>query len=179
MRRYVIAVLMVFGAALANAAAAAAPLDITLVPDTRNPAHPKMGDWLQFQSLVKNTGGTPIQGLVVWLSLVDVTPGSEQPVDLEDWSAHKSVVRAGLAPGEAFTVRWPLRLIQAGDYRVVISAAERGAGTLVASPFADVHIARKPTVESARILPVALGVPLLVAGFAGWRIRRGAGVSAE
>lgn len=153
-------------------ASAAAPVEMTLTADAKNPAQPKMGDWMKFHTVVRNTGAETLASVVVWLSLVEVTPGSEQPVDLEDWSAHKAVVRATLAPGEAFNVDWPLRLIQAGDYRVAISAAERTASALSASPFADIHVQRIPTVESARILPVALGVPLLIAGFAGWRLRR-------
>jgi hypothetical protein len=31
------------------------------------------------------------------------------------------------------------------------------------------HIASKPVVESARILPVALGVPLVIVGMMGYR----------
>lgn len=173
MKRWTMILLVLLAGALgAGAVSAAAAVEITLRPNAHNPAQPKMGDWLKFDSVIRNTGSAPLKGLVVWLSLVEVTSGREQPVDLEDWSAHKSVVRATLAPGEAFTVTWPLRLIQAGDYRVVISAAERTAPTLLASPFADFNVKRIATVESRRILPVALGMPLLIAGFAGWRLRR-------
>jgi len=161
------------GVLLGGASAwAEAPVQITLTPDPHNPAQPKMGDWLKFHSVIKNTGRQPVSGLVVWISLVQVDPGKEQPVDLEDWSAHKAALRPSLAPGQSFSVDWPIRLIQAGNYRVVISAAERTASTLLASPFADFHVERKPTIESRRILPVALGMPLLIAAFAGWRLRR-------
>lgn len=158
--------------ALASGCATAAPLEISLVPAAQNPAQPEMGNWLKFHSEIKNTGSQALSGLVVWISLVQVDPGKEQPVDLEDWSAHKAVVRSALKPGESFSVDWPIRLIQAGNYRVVISAAERSASTIFASPFADFNVKRKPTVESKRILPVALGVPLLIAIYTGWRLRR-------
>ena len=156
---------------LSGAARAAAPVDISLTPAVQNPAQPEMGDWLKFHSAIKNTGSQALSGLVVWISLVQVDPGKEQPVDLEDWSAHKAVVRS-LKPGESFSVDWPIRLIQAGNYRVVISAAERNASTIFASPFADFNVKRKPTVESKRILPVAIGIPLLIAAYTGWRLRR-------
>ena len=65
-----------------------------------------------------------------------------------------------------------MRLIQNGDYRVVISAAERHASRLDSSPFLDLHVRVKPTVESRRILPVAIGVPLLLGLIAGLRLRR-------
>ena len=42
--------------------------------------------------------------MIAWLSLVQVDLGKEQPVDLEDWSAHKVVTIASLAPGQAVEI---------------------------------------------------------------------------
>lgn len=138
--------------------AASGHLEITLVSDASNPPSPRMGDRLKFLSVIRNTGGRPAQGVVAWISLVQVDPGREQPMDLEDWSAHKAV-----------TVEWPMRLIQSGNYRVVVSAVERQASNAVTSPFANFHVRRKPTVESNRILPVALGIPGGILALIGWR----------
>lgn len=148
------------------------PIEITLKPDPGNPASPQMGDRLKFESVITNTGPAPAQGLVAWISLVEVTPGREQPMDLEDWSAHKAVTQAMLAPGASFKVEWPMRLIQAGDYRVVISAVARDTGAIITSPFVDFHVRQKPVVESNRILPVAFGVPALIGTVMVWRLRR-------
>jgi len=172
MKPYSVLFALIGALLLSGATRAAAPVDISLTPAARNPAQPEMGNWLKFHSAIKNTGSQTLSGLVVWISLVQVDPGKEQPVDLEDWSAHKAVMRSALKPGESFSVDWPIRLIQAGNYRVVISAAERNAGTIFASPFADFNVKRKPTVESKRILPVAIGIPLLIAAYTGWRLRR-------
>lgn len=150
----------------------AAPLEITLTPHKQNPPTPQMGDRMKFQSVIRNISDKPAHGVVAWISLVQVNPGHEQPMDLEDWSAHKAVTQAVLAPGQQVTVDWPMRLIQAGDYRVVISAVERNAPNIITSPFIDFHVNRKPVVESKRILPVALGVPLLLAGIIMFRLRR-------
>lgn len=147
-------------------------LDMTLTPAATNPSQPQMGDHMKFVSVIRNGGDTSAQGVVAWISLVQVDPGHEQPVDLEDWSAHKAVTRAALAPGERITVEWPMRLIQAGDYRVVISVVERSTPHIVTSPFIDFHVKRKPVVESRRILPVAFGVPLLIGALLLWRMRR-------
>lgn len=152
--------------------AAAGSLEVSLAPATTNPAQPQMGDRLQFVSTVRNTGSEPARGVVVWIGLVEVDPGHEQPVDLEDWSAHKAEMRATLQPGEQMRVDWPMRLIQAGDYRVVVSAVERTAPHIATSPFVDFHVRRKPVVESRRILPVAFGVPLLIGALLLWRLRR-------
>lgn len=155
-----------------NATWAAAPLEITLIAEKTNPPSPQMGDHMKFVSVIKNSGTAPAQGVVAWISLVQVDPGHEQPVDLEDWSAHKAVTQASLAPGEQITVEWPMRLIQAGDYRVVISAVERSTPHIITSPFIDFHVKRKPVVESQRILPIAFGVPLVFGVLILWRIRK-------
>jgi hypothetical protein len=145
------------------------PLSISLAPEQANPTSPQMGDWLKFNSVIANSGNQAAHGIVAWISLVQVDPGQEQPVDLEDWSAHKAVTKSTLEPGQQVKVEWPMRLIQAGAYRVVISAVDRETGHVMTSPFVDFQVRRKPVVESARILPVAFGVPLLVLGMMAWR----------
>ena len=151
---------------------AADSLSISLAPDQANPSSPQMGDWLKFHSVIGNSGAQASHGVVAWISLVQVDPGHEQPVDLEDWSAHKAVTEAILQPGQQANVEWPMRLIQAGSYRVVISAVDRETGHVMTSPFVDFQVRRKPVVESGRILPVAFGVPALVLGMMAWRRHR-------
>lgn len=155
-----------------GARADAAPLAIELTPNASNPASPQMGDQLGFQTVIRNNGTDPVEGLIVWLSLVEIDKGHEQPVDLEDWSEHRAVTVASLAPGQAFKTDWPLRLIQAGTYRVVVSAVSRANAGLTASPFADFVVRQKPVVESARVLPVATALPALLALLLLWRWHR-------
>jgi hypothetical protein len=163
--------------ALLNGAAmaCAATLSVTLTPAPGSPPSPQMGDRLSFHSVIRNDGPRPAEGLIAWVSLVQIDPGEEQPVDLEDWSAHKAVTAARLPPGGVLQTDWPMRLIQAGHYRVVVSVVSRDAAGLTASPFADFAVRRKPVVESGRVLPVALGIPMAIAGLALWR-RRGHGL---
>lgn len=164
MRRSILWLAAAWLLCVAGAAAASGPLAISLAADPANTPAPHMGDRLCFESVIRGTGSAPAQGVVAWISLIRVDSGHEQPVDLEDWSAHKAVTRASLAPGAEIKVQWPMRLIQAGDYRVVISAVERDTSHVITSPFIDFHVERKAMVESRRILPVALGMPLLLAG---------------
>ena len=158
--------------AISYVASAATPLEITLSADQGNPPLPQMGDRMQFRSVIRNGGPTSALGLVAWISVIEVDAGHEEPVDLEDWSAHKAITRPVLAPGQQFTVEWPLRLIQAGVYRVAVSTMERGSSQIITSSFIDIRVKRKPVVETQRILPVALGVPLLFGSLALWRVRR-------
>jgi hypothetical protein len=167
-------VLLLFVILLALAAgrtveATAQSLSLTLSPDKANPPNPTMGNQLHFHSVITNMGDNPIEGLVAWISLVEVTPGQEQPMDLEDWSAHKAVTGAKLAPGASLETDWPMRLIQQGDYRVVISVTARNQRTVNTSPTVEFHVTRKPMVQSSRILPVALGVPFLLIGWMAFR----------
>lgn len=161
----ILAAVVAIGLALSQTASAenvSSALRVTLAPAPDNPAHPRMGDKMKFISEMTNTGNTPIKGSVAWISLVQVDKGQEQPVDLEDWSAHKADVIANLAPGESHSTAWPMRLIKNGDYRVVISAASGDANGLIASPMLAFQVAAKPVVESVRVLPIALGIPLLL-----------------
>lgn len=157
---------------LSATAATAGNVSIGLQPSAANPRSPQMGDRLSFHSEIRNTSGAPVEGLIAWLSLVQIDKGKEQPVDLEDWSAHKAVSVATLAPGQVIETDWPVRLIQSGSYRVVISAVSRDGSDLTASPFADFAVREKPVVESQRVLPVAIGLPLMLGTMLLWRRRR-------
>ncbi|MCA8880565.1 MAG: hypothetical protein KDA73_11545 [Rhodobacteraceae bacterium] len=159
--------------AMAPAASASAKnLAIELAPSAENPTRPQMGDHLSFQSRITNTGTAPVDGVISWLSIVRVDAGQEAPIGLEDWSAEKAVTRSRLAPGETIVTDWPMRLIQDGRYRAVVSAASRDGTALAASPFTDFTVRAKPVVQSARVLPVAAGVPLLLLALFFMRRRR-------
>jgi hypothetical protein len=153
-------------------AARAAALSIDIHPAADNPATPEMGDHLGFRTVIRNDGAAPIDGLTAWVSLVQVDPGHEQPVDLEDWSAHKAVTAASLQPGGTIATDWPMRLIQAGHYRVAVSAASRSGTEPTSSAFVDFTVRPKPVVESQRVLPVALGLPLLLGAALIWQVGR-------
>jgi len=169
------AMLLALAVALASGAALAGDLSVVLTPAADNPTAPQMGDNISFHSVIHNDGAAPIDGLIAWISLVQTDKGMEQPVDLEDWSAHKAITEASFAPGQTIETDWPVRLIQAGNYRVVVSAVSRDGSALTASPFADFTVLQKPVVESQRVLPVALGVPFLIGLAMIWRRPRRGG----
>jgi hypothetical protein len=148
------------------------PLAISLAADPANPPSPRMGDTLRYRTVIRNDQSVQATGIVAWLSLIQTDPGQEQPVDLEDWSAHKAETFAELAPGKAVDSEWPIRLIQAGHYRVAVSASAADIPSLAVSPPLEFVVQEKPVVESLRVVPVAGGVPLLLAGLVAWRVRR-------
>ena len=168
--KHILSLLLLF--TLSAPAWSAPALSVSLALAAQNPASPQMGDHLMFHSVIRNTSRQAVTGIVGWISLVQIDPGHEQPMDLEDWSAHKAVVQEKLLPGDTLNIDWPMRLIQAGTYRVVISTLEHNAQTIITSPFVDFQVRRKPVVESSRILPVALGMPLLLLLPLAWRFIR-------
>jgi hypothetical protein len=149
---------------VSTAMAADARLTLSLRQDAGNAAAPIMGDHLRFWSTITNKGSRPLEGLVAWISLVEIDPGNEQPVDLEDWSAHKAVTGAALGPGQSLQTDWPMRLIKGGDYRVVISATDRNSRIVFTSPTIEFHVRQKAVLQPGRILPVAICLPLLLVG---------------
>ncbi len=144
--------------------AAQAPVSLDLQSDGTNPTSPVMGDNLRFWSIIVNTGTAPIEGLVAWIGLVEIDPGNEQPVDLEDWSAHKAATGASLEPGQSMRTDWPMRLIKGGDYRVVVSVTDRGSRQVYTSPTIQFHVRQKPVLQAGRMLTVVAAIPLLIIG---------------
>jgi len=162
--KYLLMAVIIMILSLAVSAAAEAPLALDLSPDDQNPSGPVMGDHLRFWSTITNRGDIPIEGLVAWISLVEIDPGNEQPVDLEDWSAQKAVTGASLGPKQSLRTDWPMRLIKGGDYRVVVSVTDRGGRRVFTSPTVQFHVRQKPVLQAGRVLAVAIGVPLLFIG---------------
>ncbi|MEI6972269.1 MAG: hypothetical protein WCL44_12240 [bacterium] len=160
---------LIIATAMVGSLVQAASLSVRLSPDAENPTMPTMGDNMRFHSVITATAEEPVDGVVAWISLVEIDPGREQPVDLEDWSAHKAVSAARLEPGEELETTWPMRLIQDGDYRVVVSVTARNQDAVFASSTVQFHVTRKPVVESRRIFPVAIGLPVLLLGMLGYR----------
>lgn len=127
----------------------------------------KIGDRPVFEGAVKNTGQHNLKGLVVYLSLVSLKPGHEHPVDLEDWSAQKAVRIDQLAPGETHRQGWPMRLIRAGRFGAALTVVNSIENRPVVSDLIPFNIQTRPTVASSRILPVAVGEPILLLLFYG------------
>jgi hypothetical protein len=162
---------MVLALALLPSAAAQTP-GITVTLEKPNAAL-TMGDTPTFRGFVKNTGGSSRDGLVVFLTIINLEPGNEQPIGLEDWSANPSVRVEHLVAGAANTQNWTMRLVQAGSYAAALTVIDHSSGHPVSSELVPFTVASKPTLQSARVLPIAIGEPLflilLVAGLLLWR----------
>jgi hypothetical protein len=161
----------------------AAQVIVTLEPPAGNM---KMGETPAFVGTVTNVGETPVEGMVVYLSLVSLKPGKEQPVDLEDWSAEKALRIDRLLPGETKTHAWSMRLIEGGKFGVALTVVDpKEEQKPIVSPLVHFDIQPKRLLESKRILPVAIGEPLLLlalwgaTSFLGGVSKKSGGVATE
>jgi hypothetical protein len=77
-----VTVLLAMGIAFSTSIASAGSVSVDLKPDIANPPSAQMGDTLSFHTGIRNTDSVPVDGLIAWISLVEIDKGKEQPVDL-------------------------------------------------------------------------------------------------
>ena len=122
----------------------------------------KMGETPSFSGVVANTGRITLDGLLIYLSLVSLNPGAEEPVDLEDWSVKKAIRIDRLLPGEKNTQQWNMRLIQAGKYGAALTVIDPKQRHPVISPLVRFDVQPKSLFASKDILSIAIGEPVLL-----------------
>lgn len=150
-------------AAAAAGQQAPSPLEVSL---SRTDVSTRLGDDFSFSSKVTNSGAQPIEGLVAHLNVVGLD--TDIYVDPEDWSEERTKGVAALAPGESTDVTWDVTAVTGGEaaiYVVVLpgdspSSAREG---LAISPAMDVRVAAAKNLNTDGVLPLALGVPALIA----------------
>lgn len=119
----------------------------------------KMGDVPVFKGKVINVGNKDLKNIIVYLSLASLKKGTEHPVDLEDWSARKAMHINRLSVNNTNHQNWKIRLIQSGNYGVFLTVINPRDKKPIVSDIVHFKIMPKKTVSSARIIPVAIGMP--------------------
>jgi hypothetical protein len=165
----------VFAAAPAGAAGAPGPLRL----DLRNVGGARVvGDHETVTATVTNTGHEPLHDVLVMLSLVDVGGSPAVPLGVEDWTPEPEAARAPtLQPGQQLTGTWRLRMIQAGRLAVFATAVAGESRAVINSEPLRLAIAPTRNLTPGSVLPIAVGMPLVIAAGGAtlyWR-RRGAG----
>jgi hypothetical protein len=164
MRRLFVAVAC--AALVAPAPAAGANVDLSM---TRTRVATELGDEFSFASTITNAQRVALSGLVAHLNVVSWDRGVY--VDPEDWSAERTRYLPALAPGGSARIRWTVKAVNGGHfavYVVVLDGRRPAAG-----PSVDVRVAEHKTLDAGGALPLAVGVPaLLAAVMAGVRLRR-------
>jgi hypothetical protein len=133
----------------------------------------QLGRKFVLRSTVTNRGARPIGGLIAHLNVLSLRDGVY--VDPEDWSSHRTSYLGTIAPGASRTTTWRLEAVNAGRFGVYVAIVDRSAARApTTARTTRIVVAQRRTLNSGGILPLALGVPALVALLAlGLRLRRG------
>ena len=138
----------------------------------RIPATTKLGHDVDLRATITNTGGAPVRGLVAHLNVLSFDPGVY--VDPEDWSSHRTRYLAPIPAGGSATVTWRINAVNPGSIGLYVAVLQSsGNAPPQTGPTVRLEIADRRTLDSGGILPLALGVPALLAGLAlGITLRR-------
>jgi hypothetical protein len=153
------AILIVLGCSFARAEKLASQLTLEILSN-RN-LDGIAGDFVTVAGQITNAGQEPISDITTYLSLVDTS--NKQPVDLEDWSVEKGLYIGTIEPGQTLPLNWKIHFVKAGGFALTILAITAGNENPNVSPVTHFHVRPKHSLDPAHVLPVALGVPLVLA----------------
>jgi LPXTG-motif cell wall-anchored protein len=161
--------LLVGGAVLAPQAGAGPPLTVKL---DRTTVSTRIGEKFHFSTTVHNLETQPVPGVVAHLNIVSLDPSVY--VDPEDWSSHRTRYLGTLPPGASRQSEWTVQAVNSGHFVVYVAVVDRnGTGSVAASNPLATTVAQKRRLNSSGVVPLALGVPALLAlGFVVVRRRR-------
>jgi hypothetical protein len=159
--------------ALALPGPASAGLSGVTVMVDRTSVSTTLGHKFVFRSTISNTSDAPIGNLVAHLNVLSLRRGVY--VDPEDWSSQRTRYLASIPAGGSVTLTWKMQAVNSGSIGVYVavlpaSGAPRPPTT---GPTVHVSIARRQTLNSGGILPLALGIPVFLGALSlGLRLRR-------
>jgi hypothetical protein len=164
-----IPLVLVVAAVLAPSASAATPLSVRL---DRTAVSTRIGEKFHFSTTVRNLESQPAAGVVAHLNIVSLDPSVY--VDPEDWSSHRTRYFGTLAAGEPRHTEWTVQAVNSGHFVVYVAVVDRnGTGSVTASNPLATTVAQKRRLNSGGVVPLALGIPALLAlGFLAVRRRR-------
>ena len=149
----------VFAPATSSAGEISNDVILTMQPSTSTVT---LGDNLEINIDVTNTGDEPTEALVVHIDITD--PSQTSSVDPEDWTATLSKRIGSLDPGQTSTVNWRIQPISGGTFSVYAIALAPNVDTIAASNVLHVVVDAQRSLNPNGILPVAIGAPALVGG---------------
>jgi len=169
MRGALLAVALLLGSAVA--ARAADPTAALQLSVDRVRIETKLGDRFSFRSTIANRGSSPAIGLVAHLNVLSLRPGTY--VDPEDWASSRTRYLPPIAAGASATIVWRGQAVNDGDFGLYVAVLSRRAATRPPRTARAVHlvVAKRDTLDSGGILPLAISIPALV-GLTALAVRR-------
>lgn len=152
-------ILLLLVAIAAPSAFAASPLSVQLDQTT---VSTRIGEKFHFSSAVRNAGSQPVPDVVAHLNIVSLDPNVY--VDPEDWSSHRTRYLGTVAAGESRRTEWTVQAVNSGHFVVYVAVVDRnGKGSVTASNPLATMVAQKRRLNSSGVVPLALGIPALLA----------------
>jgi hypothetical protein len=161
---FLVALLAVFYLAT-SAAAMTVQLDRTHVSTS-------IGKKFTFTTTVRNDGDQSLGGLAAHLNVLSSDPGVF--VDPVVWSSLRTRYLAPIPAHGATKNGWTVTAVNSGSITSFVAILPRhGSGSIVVSEPLRVEIAKRRTLNSGGVLPLALGLPALLGlSLLGTRVRR-------
>jgi len=147
------------------------PVSVTV---DRTEISTQLGHKFAFRSIVTNAGSTAVRGLIAHLNVLSLRNGVY--VDPEDWSSHRTRYLPPIEAGGSETISWGMEAVNSGSFAVYVAVLPETGGAEAPATGAAIHVAvaRRRTLNSGGILPLALGIPALLGLLTlGFRLRRG------
>jgi hypothetical protein len=160
---------LVITAVVAPSASTAAPPSVRL---DRTTVSTRIGEKFHFSTTVRNLESQPMPGVVAHLNIV--SPDPSVYVDPEDWSSHRTRYLGTMAAGESRRTDWTVQAVNSGHFVVYVAVVDRnGTGSVTASNPLATTVAQKRRLNSGGVVPLALGIPAVLAlGLLALRRRR-------
>jgi hypothetical protein len=151
-------VLAVVAIALALAPAALAAVEVD-----RTSVQTSLGHNFRFSTTVSNRTAVSTPPLVAHLNVLSLEPGTY--VDPEDWSSHRTRYLGTLPAGASRTLDWTMKAVNAGTFAAYVTVLPQHSGTAppVTSRTVRIAVADRKTIDAGGILPLAVGLPALLA----------------
>lgn len=130
----------------------------------------RLGNRVTVTSTVVNDGPRA-SGLIAHLNVLSLAPGVY--VDPEDWSSHRTRYLPAIPAQGQVTLTWPISAVNAGSIGVYVIVLRPDGSAPATSRIVRIAIADRMTLDGGGILPLALGVPAVLALLAiALRLRR-------
>ena len=122
----------------------------------------RIGEKFYFSSTVRNLGPQSVPDVVVHLNIVSLDPSVY--VDPEDWSSHRTRYLGTLGAGGSRRIEWTVQAVNSGHVVVYVAVVDRGGrgSVTVSNPLATT-VAQKRRLNSNGVVPLALGIPAVLA----------------
>jgi hypothetical protein len=123
----------------------------------------ELGRTVTLRARFTNRSTTATGRLIAHLNVLSLRSGVE--VDPEDWSTHRTRYLGRLAGGASRTLTWKVHAINTGKIALYVAVISQTGGSRVPATGQTVQlvVAGRRTLNSGGILPLALGIPALLA----------------